>query len=142
MDFDPGVYRVCDFPLRIVGRSLSPLVASSGRNTRAVLGFRLALLHSEIQSLQRAEPVLFPRREIASAIWYEKYRVVSNELLDEGKPVDPHHWFRALAVDVVTDLAFDHDYKQLDSPTFGIDYYKMTAKLITMSWVFQAFPFL
>jgi hypothetical protein len=26
--------------------------------------------------------------------------------------------------------------------TFGIDYYKMTAKLITRAWVFQAFPFL
>ncbi|KFY83897.1 hypothetical protein V500_09804 [Pseudogymnoascus sp. VKM F-4518 (FW-2643)] len=64
------------------------------------------------------------------------------DLLDEGKPVDLHHGFRALSVDIVTDYSFDNDYKQLDSPTFGSDFYEMTSELITRGWVLQAFPFL
>lgn len=65
-----------------------------------------------------------------------------NVLLDEGKSVDLHHGFRALSVDVITDFSFDNDYKQLDSPTFGTDYYEMSSELITRGWVLQAFPFL
>ncbi|KFY37873.1 hypothetical protein V494_04603 [Pseudogymnoascus sp. VKM F-4513 (FW-928)] len=64
------------------------------------------------------------------------------ELLDEGKSVDLHHGFRAYSVDVVTDYSFDNDYKQLDSPNFGSDFYEMSSKLITRVWVLQAFPFL
>ncbi|CZR67799.1 related to cytochrome P450 CYP3/CYP5/CYP6/CYP9 subfamilies [Phialocephala subalpina] len=64
------------------------------------------------------------------------------DLLDEGKPVDLHHGFRALSVDIITDYSFDNDYKQLDSPTFGSDFYEMTSELITRGWVLQAFPFL
>jgi cytochrome P450 len=64
------------------------------------------------------------------------------DLLDKGKPVDLHHGFRALSVDIITDYSFDNDYKQLDSPTFGSDFYAMTSELITRGWVLQAFPFL
>ena len=64
------------------------------------------------------------------------------DLLDAGKTVDLHHGFRALSVDIITDYSFDNDYKQLDSPTFGSDFYEMTSELITRGWVLQAFPFL
>ena len=64
------------------------------------------------------------------------------DLLDGGNPVDLHHGFRALSVDIITDYSFDNDYKQLDSPTFGSDFYEMTSELITRGWVLQAFPFL
>lgn len=64
------------------------------------------------------------------------------DLLAEKKPVDLHHGYRALAVDVITDYSFDDDYKQLDSPTFAADFYEMTGELIARGWVLQAFPFL
>ena len=63
-------------------------------------------------------------------------------LFDRGKAVDLHHGFRALSVDIITDYSFDDDYKQLESPNFGSDFYEMSSKLITRGWIFQAFPFL
>jgi cytochrome P450 len=64
------------------------------------------------------------------------------DLLAEGQPVDLHHGYRALSVDIITDYSFDDDYKQWDSPTFASDFYKMTGELIARGWVLQAFPFL
>ena len=64
------------------------------------------------------------------------------DLLAEGKPVDLHHGYRALSVDIITEYSFGDDYKQLDSPTFAADFYKMTGELIARGWVLQAFPFL
>ena len=63
-------------------------------------------------------------------------------LLAEGKPVDLHHGYRALAVDIVTDYAFDNCYNQLDSPDFAADFFDMTGELIPRGWVLQAFPIL
>jgi hypothetical protein len=63
-------------------------------------------------------------------------------MLAERKPVDLHHGYRALSVDVITDYSFDNDYKQLDSPTFASDFYEMTTELLARGWILQAFPFL
>lgn len=63
-------------------------------------------------------------------------------LLAEGKPVDLHHGYRALSVDIITDYSFDDDYKQLDSPNFAADFYAMLGELIARGWVLQAFPFM
>lgn len=65
-----------------------------------------------------------------------------NEAVTDGKPVDLHHGFRALAVDVITDYAFDNCYNQLDTPNFAADFFEMTRELIPRGWVVQAFPLL
>jgi hypothetical protein len=64
------------------------------------------------------------------------------ELLSEGEPVDLHHGYRALAVDIVTDYSFDNCYNQLDTPNFAEDFFDMTEELIPRGWVLQAFPIL
>jgi hypothetical protein len=62
------------------------------------------------------------------------------EFLSQSKPVDLHHGYRALAVDVVTDYSFDNCYNQLDSPNFAVDFFNMTGELKPRRWVVQAFP--
>lgn len=64
------------------------------------------------------------------------------DLLTEGKPVDLHHGYRALSVDIVTDYSFDNCYNQLDAPSFGADFFDMTEELTLRGWVLQAFPIL
>jgi cytochrome P450 len=90
-------------------------------------GFKVAAFGTTGNELHRVRRAAispaFSRKvclQLESVVQEKATRLVSrmNDLLDEGKPVDLHHGFRALAVDVVTDFAFDHDYKQLDSPNF------------------------
>lgn len=71
-------------------------------------------------------------------------RLVSRieEAISEAKPVDLHHGYRALAVDVITDYAFDNCYDQLEMVNFGADFFDMTYELIPRGWILQAFPFL
>jgi cytochrome P450 len=64
------------------------------------------------------------------------------EILSEGKPVDLHHGYRALSVDIVTEYSFDNCYNQLDTLDFAEDFFDMTGELIPRGWVLQAFPFL
>jgi hypothetical protein len=64
------------------------------------------------------------------------------DILSEGKPVDLHHGYRALTVDIVTDYSFDNCYNQLDMPNFGADFFDMTGELSPRVWVLQAFPIL
>ena len=62
-----------------------------------------------------------------------------NDLISQGEPVDLHHGYRALSVDVITDYAFDNCYDQLDSPDFAADFFEMTNALIPRGWILQAF---
>lgn len=61
-------------------------------------------------------------------------------IISKGKPIDVHHGYRALAVDVITDCTFDKCYNQLDTPDFAVDFFNMTNALIPRGWVLQAFP--
>jgi Cytochrome P450 len=65
-----------------------------------------------------------------------------DELLSEGKPIDLHHGYRALAVDIVTDYSFDNCYNQLNTPHFAANFFNMTGELILRVWVLQALPIL
>jgi hypothetical protein len=64
------------------------------------------------------------------------------DLLDSNQPVDLHHGYRALAVDVVTEFAFGNCYDQLDEEDFAKPFFDMTAELVPRGWLIQAFPFL
>jgi hypothetical protein len=64
------------------------------------------------------------------------------EAISDCMPVDLHHGYRALAVDVITDYSFDNCYNQLEMANFGADFFDMTYELIPRGWVLQAFPLL
>lgn len=61
--------------------------------------------------------------------------------LDESRPVDLHHGFRAISVDVVTDYAFDNCYDLLKSPDLGRWFCSMIRDLAPRIWILQQFPF-
>jgi hypothetical protein len=65
-----------------------------------------------------------------------------DEAISKGKPIDMHHGYRALAVDIITDYSFDNCYNQLDMPDFGAGFSDMTGELIPRGWLLQAFPLL
>jgi cytochrome P450 len=64
-----------------------------------------------------------------------------SETLRVGKPMDLHHGFRAVSVDVITDYAFDKSYDLLDSPNLGTEFFDALRGMVPAFWVFQQFPF-
>ena len=46
------------------------------------------------------------------------------EGIDQGKPVDLHHAFRAVSVDVISDFAFDRCYNFLDQDDIGAKFFE------------------
>jgi cytochrome P450 len=56
------------------------------------------------------------------------------------RPVDLHHGFRAVSVDVITDYAIDNCYNLLDKPGFGIDYFDLMSTLVKRTPLFVLFP--
>ncbi|MCJ1357751.1 MAG: hypothetical protein MMC33_007747 [Icmadophila ericetorum] len=64
-----------------------------------------------------------------------------DEDLKQGKPVDLHHGFRAISVDVVTDYAFGKCYDLLKSPDLGSWFCSMIRDLAPRIWILQQFPF-
>lgn len=42
----------------------------------------------------------------------------------DGVPVDLHHAFRAEAVDIISEYAFDNCYNLLDTPDFGAPFFQ------------------
>jgi hypothetical protein len=59
-----------------------------------------------------------------------------------GAPLDLHHGFRAVSVDVITDYAFDNCYNLLDRTDFGVDFFAMVRGLGPAFWFFQQWPFI
>jgi hypothetical protein len=64
-----------------------------------------------------------------------------SEALKDGKPMDLHHGFRAVSVDVITDYAFDNCYNLLDSAGLGIEFFDLIRGMVPAFWIFQQFPF-
>lgn len=56
-----------------------------------------------------------------------------------GEPVDLHHAFRAVSVDVITEYAFDKSYSLLESPDLGEHFFAMIRGVGPAMWVFQSF---
>ena len=60
--------------------------------------------------------------------------------IDEDKPVDLHHAFRAVSVDVISDFAFDNCYDFLDKDDIGATFFQMARGIGPAMWAFQQFP--
>lgn len=60
--------------------------------------------------------------------------------VEQGRPVDLHHAFRAVSIDIVSDFAFDRCYNFLDEPDIGATFVDMTHGIGPALWWFQQFP--
>lgn len=58
------------------------------------------------------------------------------------KPVDLHHAFRSVSVDVITDYAFDKSFDLLDSPDLGSKFFTMVRGVGPAMWILQQFEIL
>jgi cytochrome P450 len=57
-----------------------------------------------------------------------------------GQPVDLHHMFRCVSVDVISEYAFDRSYALLDTPDLGAHFFAMVRGIGPAMWFFQQFP--
>jgi cytochrome P450 len=57
-----------------------------------------------------------------------------------NQPVDLHHGFGAVSVDIITDYAFNQCYDLLDRPDFGMEFFFMIQELGPMMWIIQQWP--
>lgn len=60
--------------------------------------------------------------------------------IDKGVPVDLHHAFRALSVDVISEYAFDKSQDLLEQDDLGAGFFRMIRGLVPNVYVFQQFP--
>ncbi|EME41071.1 hypothetical protein DOTSEDRAFT_178435 [Dothistroma septosporum NZE10] len=60
--------------------------------------------------------------------------------VNNGEPVDLHHAFRAVSLDVISDFAFDRCYNFLDKEDTGAQFFEMARGIGPALWGFQQFP--
>jgi len=60
--------------------------------------------------------------------------------IDKDEPVDLHHAFRAVSVDVISDFAFGRCYNFLDEDDIGARFFEMARGIGPALWAFQQFP--
>lgn len=56
------------------------------------------------------------------------------------EPIDLHHAFRCVSVDVITEYAFNKSYNLLDSLDLGAHFFRMVRGLGPAKYFFQQFP--
>ncbi|KAF2454062.1 cytochrome P450 [Lineolata rhizophorae] len=62
--------------------------------------------------------------------------------LRETKPVDLHHAFRCVSVDVISDYAFDKSYNLMDQPDLGAHFFVMARGIGPAMYTFQSLRWL
>jgi len=103
---------------------------------------------NELHRVRRAALTpLFSRKavlELEAVVQSKASKLIARvkDAISKEQPVDLHHGFRALAVDVITDYAFGNCYNQLDKDNFAADFFEMTSELAPRGWLLQAFPIL
>ncbi|KAJ9659114.1 hypothetical protein H2201_007516 [Coniosporium apollinis] len=87
----------------------------------------------------------FSRRmvlELEGVVQHKAAKIVDlmSSAIAADRPVDLHHAFRALSVDVISDYAFNKSYDLLDSPDLGAHFFAMARGVGPAMYVFQQFP--
>lgn len=119
------------FPLSHTCANLSTLVKSRARWYDAI-GVRQSTfgsINTETHKIRRgALNPFFSRTKVLEMedIVQDKVAKVCNRMDDAsgGEPVDLHHAFRALAVDIISEYAFDNCYNLLDKTDFGAPFFR------------------
>jgi cytochrome P450 len=60
--------------------------------------------------------------------------------INRDEPVDLHHAFRSVSVDVISDFAFDKSYDLLEKPDVGAYFFRMVRGLGPAMYTFQQLP--
>lgn len=77
------------------------------------------------------------------AVVQDKARKVIKRMqegIERGVPVDLHHAFRAVSVDVISDFAFNKSYNFLEKEDLGAYFFRMVRGVGPAMWVFQQLP--
>jgi cytochrome P450 len=105
-------------------------------------------VHNEVHRRRRSRlNPLFSRKmvlELQEIVQKYAMKVVarSQECFDRGEPVDLHHATRCVSVDVISEYAFDKGYNLLDSPDFGIEFFRLVGGIGPAFHIFQQIPFM
>jgi cytochrome P450 len=70
----------------------------------------------------------------------EKLCALLDKKFSVGLPIDLHHGFRAISVDVITDYGFNKCYDLLDKPDLGLNFFAMVRGIGPAMWIFQLIP--
>lgn len=103
-------------------------------------------ISNEIHRIKRAAlNPMFSKQKVLDleSIVQEKVAKVCQRMqagLDSGTPVDLHHCFRAVSVDVISEFAFADCYDLLDQDDIGAKLFEMTRGIGPALWTFQQFP--
>ena len=65
---------------------------------------------------------------------------VTHQAIEQGVPIDLHHVFRAVSIDVIFDFGFNTSYDFLKKPDFGSRFFSMVRGLGPALWTFQQAP--
>ena len=65
---------------------------------------------------------------------------VTHQPIEQGVPIDLHHAFRAVSIDVISDFGFNKSYDFLKKPDFGAHFFGMVRGLRPALWAFQQLP--
>jgi hypothetical protein len=88
---------------------------------------------------------MFSRKMVLEleSIVQDKARKVCQRMQDgieKGLPVDLHHAFRSVSVDVISEFAFNKSYNFLDEDDPGAYFFRMVRGVGPALWAFQQFP--
>ena len=103
-------------------------------------------LSNELHRIRRsAMNPMFSRQKVLEleAIVQEKARKVVAHMelgIKTGQPVDLHHNFRAVSIDVASEYAFDRCYDFLEQEDLGAKFCEMARGIGPALWVFQQLP--
>ena len=64
----------------------------------------------------------------------------TQEGIDKGVPVDLHHIFRSVSMDVISEFAFNKCYDFLEKDDLGAYFFRMVRGVGPALWAFQQFP--
>jgi cytochrome P450 len=80
--------------------------------------------------------------ELESIVQNKAQKLISNanKCIQAGEPIDLHHMFRCVSIDVITEYAFDKSYNLLDLPDYGAEFFHTVHGIGPAFWVFQQFP--
>jgi cytochrome P450 len=105
-------------------------------------------VHNEVHRRRRSRlNPLFSRKmvlELQEIVQKCAKKVIarSQECFDRGEPVDLHHATRCVSIDVITEYAFDKGWDLLDSPDFGVEFFRLVGGIGPAFHIFQQIPFM
>jgi hypothetical protein len=103
-------------------------------------------LSNDVHKIRRSKiNPFFSRKmvlEMETVVQSKAKKLISRigKCMESGQPVDLHHLFRGISIDVITDYAYDISYDILDMPDSGEKFFRDIRGIGPVFWTFQLFP--